>query len=252
MATVIPISALKDNYIWLIQEANAVAIVDPGDAGPVLKILQEQKLTPVAILITHHHWDHVNGIQALLKHYPLPVYGPASEAIPHRRYGLREGDQVQLPGAHFQIFDVPGHTAGAIAYYGEGMLLSGDTLFTGGCGRLFEGTAQQMYDSLAKLASLAGSTELYCGHEYTLANLAFASAVEPDNPYIRARLSEAQERRKRGLPTVPSTLEIERCTNPFLRSDLPGVRVAAEHYAGRPLQSAVEVFATLRQWKNYF
>lgn len=252
MATVIPILAFKDNYIWLIEEANTAAVVDPGEASPVLRVLQEQKLTPTAILITHHHWDHVNGIQELRKHYSVPVYGPASESIPHRTYGLREGAEVQLPGARFQILDVPGHTAGAIAYYGEGMLFSGDTLFTAGCGRLFEGTAQQMYDSLAKLASLAGSTELYCGHEYTLANLAFASAVEPDNPCIKARLGEAQERRKRGLPTVPSTLEIERRTNPFLRSELPSVWTAAEHHAGRPLYSTVEVFAVLRQWKNYF
>ncbi len=252
MVTVIPIPALKDNYIWLIQEANTVAIVDPGDATPVLEVLQERRLALATILITHHHWDHVNGLEGLLKHYSVPVYGPASESIPQRTHGLREGDEVQLPGVRFQVLDVPGHTAGAIAYYGEGRLFSGDTLFTAGCGRLFEGTAQQMYDSLAKLASLAQATQLYCGHEYTLANLAFASAVEPDNLHIKARLREAQQRRKRGLPTVPSTLAIERLTNPFLRSGEPGVWAAAERYAGRPSRSAVEVFATLRLWKNCF
>jgi hydroxyacylglutathione hydrolase len=252
MATIIPIPALKDNYIWLIQEAKAVAIIDPGEATPVLEVLQERRLAPIAILVTHYHWDHVNGIQELLSHYSVPVYGPASESIPHRTYGLREGDEVQLPGARFQILDVPGHTAGAIAYYGEDLLLSGDTLFTAGCGRLFEGTAQQMYDSLAKLASLAEATQLYCGHEYTVANLAFASAVEPDNPHIQARLREAQEKRRRGLSTVPSTLAIERLTNPFLRCDEPSVWSAAECYAGQPLDSAVEIFATLRLWKNCF
>jgi hydroxyacylglutathione hydrolase len=254
MANIIPIPALKDNYIWLIQETDTVAIVDPGEAGPVLQVLHNQRLHPSAILVTHHHWDHVNGIQELLKHYPVPVYGPAAESIPGRTQGLREGDKVYLPGLdiQFQVFDVPGHTLGAIAYYGGGLLFSGDTLFTAGCGRLFEGTPAQMYGSLSKLASLDETTQLYCGHEYTLANLTFAAVVEPDSSQLKIRLREVRERRAHGLPTVPATLSIERKTNPFLRCGEPSVWLAAERYAGKSLGAAVEVFATLRLWKDCF
>jgi hydroxyacylglutathione hydrolase len=254
MATVIPIPALKDNYIWLIRKGMAVAIVDPGEAGPVLKALREQHLDPIAILVTHHHWDHVSGIQTLLKHYSLPVYGPASEPIPDRTYGLKEGDQVCLPDLdiRLQVFDVPGHTAGAIAYHGDDLLFSGDTLFTAGCGRLFEGTAQQMYDSLGKLAGLGETTKLYCGHEYTVSNLTFALVVEPDNPVIKVRIKEACAQRERGLPTVPSTLAIEKHTNPFLRCDLPSIQAAAEQYSGRRLRPGAEVLATIRAWKDCY
>jgi hydroxyacylglutathione hydrolase len=248
MANIIPIPALKDNYIWLIQETDTVAIVDPGEAGPVLQVLHDQRLHPSAILVTHHHWDHVNGIQELLKHYPVPVYGPATESIPGRIKGLREGDRVHLPGLgiHFQVFDVPGHTLGAIAYYGEGLLFSGDTLFTAGCGRLFEGTPAQMYESLSKLASLDETTQLYCGHEYTLANAHFALTVEPGNQALRRRADEVAELRAKSLPTLPTTIAAERAANPFLRPESPEIR----KNLAMPDAPNAKIFAELRERKN--
>lgn len=254
MLTVTPIPALRDNYIWLIQKGRFAAIVDPGEAGPVFDVIKERSLQPVAILVTHHHWDHVSGIRELLEVHPVPVYGPRRESIPGRSRSLSQGDTVHLPrlDIRFEIYDVPGHTAGAIAYHGEDSLFSGDTLFTAGCGRLFEGTAAQMHASLTKLCSLPPATRLYCGHEYTLANLAFASAVEPDNAEIGARTRAARERRVDGLPTVPSALALERQTNPFLRCHLPSVRAAAERHCGRGLSSAAEVFGAIRSWKDSF
>jgi len=254
MTTVIPIPALRDNYIWLIRRGNVAAIVDPGEAKPVLKILKAESLRPAAILITHHHWDHVNGIQEVLHHYPVPVYGPLYESIPGRTQALGEGDEVDLQelGLRLHVLDVPGHTAGAIAYYGESLLFSGDTLFTAGCGRLFEGTAEEMYTSLAKFVRLDPETQLYCGHEYTLSNLRFATRMEPGNSSLQARLREVSALRDHGRPSVPATLAVERETNPFLRCDLPSVRAAAEQYAGKPLPTGAEVFAVVRAWKDVF
>ncbi len=254
MFKVTPVAALKDNYVWLIQQdaEKRVAIVDPGDAAPVLTTLKETGFDPEAILITHHHWDHVNGIQALVNHYTIPVYGPDTESFHGKTNGLTEGDEVKLTAlnASFTIFDVPGHTAGAIAYYGHGMLFSGDTLFTAGCGRLFEGTAEQMYLSLTKLAELPNDTKLYCGHEYTLSNLRFAEMVEPGNTDIKTRIQTTQRLRENGLPTVPDIMATELLTNPFLRTDVPGVIAAAESYAGKPLSGGAEVFGAIRAWKD--
>jgi hydroxyacylglutathione hydrolase len=254
MATVIPIPAFNDNYIWLIRRNDMAAIVDPGEAAPVLKVLRAESLRLEAILTTHHHWDHVNGIEELVRRHPVPVYGPINETVPFRTVGLGEGDEVDLPelALRFRVLDVPGHTAGAIAYHGEGCLFSGDTLFTAGCGRLFEGTARQMYDSLTKLASLDPATPLYCGHEYTVSNLRFAATVEPDNEKVQTRLKETCALRERNLPTVPATLAIERETNPFLRCDLPPLRAAAERHAGRLLRPGAEVLALIRAWKDGF
>ena len=253
---IIPVPALSDNYIWLIhnETGDQVAIIDPGEATPVLRKLKEDNLRPVAILVTHHHPDHVNGIAALLEQYPIPVFGPANERIRHRTHALREGDQVDLPELELTLYvcDVPGHTAGAIAYYGHNMLFSGDTLFTAGCGKLFEGTAAQMYSSLSKLAALPGETLLYCGHEYTCNNLAFARAVEPGNVQIPARMDKVRRLREQGLPTVPAPLTIEKETNPFLRTHQQTVIEAASQFAGKPLAEGVEVLAAIRHWKDHF
>ncbi len=255
MLNVTPVRAFNDNYIWLIRSPDNrfAAIVDPGDARPVLQTLQAESLTPVAILITHHHWDHTGGIGGLLEQYPnLIVYGPAGERIPSRSKALKEGDTVELTeiGARFTVLDVPGHTAGHIAYYGEGALFCGDTVFGNGCGRLFEGTPVQMHASLSKITALLGDTLVYCAHEYTLDNIAFAKWVEPDNSDLLQRERDSKALRERGLPTVPSRLELERRTNPFLRFDELTVIRAAQKFAGRPLAAGAETFGMVRYWKD--
>jgi hydroxyacylglutathione hydrolase len=258
MPAIIPIPALSDNYIWLVREGRNAAVVDPGDAGPVLACLERERLTLTAILVTHHHWDHVNGIAALLARCSVPVYGPARESIPGRTHALGGGDAFVVPGTGLllSVLDVPGHTAGQIAYAGANdgrpVTFTGDTLFTCGCGRIFEGTPAQMADSLSKLAALPGDTLVYCGHEYTLANVRFALAVEPGNTALRERQLREQAKRDRGEPTVPSTMADECATNPFLRAGEPGVFAAVQAHAGRPLADAVDAFATLREWKNAF
>jgi hydroxyacylglutathione hydrolase len=256
MLNIYPVPALSDNYIWLIENAasNHVAIVDPGEAGPVLKKIKECNLKPVAILITHHHWDHVNGIGELLKHFNIPVFSSAKENVDHRTNALEQGDQVELPELELvlDVYDVPGHTAGAIAYFGQGMLFSGDTLFTAGCGKLFEGTPAQMHNSLSKLGKLPGETLLYCGHEYTQNNLVFAQAVEPDNPQISDRMDKVKELRGKGLPTVPAPLTIEKETNPFLRTHQQSVIKAASQATGKQLAEGADVLAAIRHWKDHF
>ncbi|MDQ3583190.1 MAG: hydroxyacylglutathione hydrolase [Pseudomonadota bacterium] len=249
---IFPIPALKDNYIWAIHAVGAVVVVDPGDAQPVQDEIDRRDLRLVGILVTHHHWDHVNGIPDLLIRHQVPVYGPASETIPERTVAMRDGDTFQIAalGLEMRALMVPGHTAGAIAYHGHGWLLSGDTLFTAGCGRLFEGTAVQMYDSLTTLAALDPATRVYCGHEYTLRNLAFARLVEPGNAALGRRLAFAESQCALGAPTVPAALATETETNPFLRCHVPEVREAAERHAGRRLASPVEVFGVLRAWKD--
>jgi len=255
MLNVVPVRAFQDNYIWLIKDAvgRQAAIVDPGDARPVLHALQTENITPIAILITHHHGDHVGGVESLLTHYPnLPVFGPAGERIPRITRRLVEGDVITVPGleVEFRVLDVPGHTRGHIAYFGEGALFCGDTVFSVGCGRLFEGTAEQMHASLSKLVNLPGDTLVYCAHEYTQANIAFAKWVEPDNADLLQREQEAKDLRARDLPTVPSRLDVERRTNPFLRFDAPTVIQAASTFAGRSLRPGAEVFSMVRYWKD--
>lgn len=252
MMQVHAVPAFRDNYLWVIQRGRNAAVVDPGDAAPVAAFLASHGLTLTAILATHHHPDHVGGLQALATQWRCPVLGPAGEAIAGITQPLREGDTPEVPGMDFalSVLDVPGHTAGHIAYVGEGVAFVGDTLFACGCGRLFEGTPGQMHASLAKLARLAGETRAYCAHEYTLANIGFALQVEPGNARLRERRSRDQARRDRGEPTVPSTIEEERATNPFLRVHEPEVVASAEKRAGRRLSSPVEVFAEIRAWKN--
>ncbi len=256
MATVLHVPAFEDNYIWLVVggEKNSAVIVDPGDDAPVIEALARQRLTPVAILCTHHHGDHVGGIEGLLARYSLPVYGPAAEAIPHCRHSLRDGDRVHLPtlALQFTVLEIPGHTRGHIAYAGHGLLFCGDTLFSAGCGRLFEGTPGQMLASLTRLAALPEDSAVFCGHEYTAANLHFAAVVEPDNREVRVHQQTVEELRTRGQPTLPSTLAVEKRINPFLRTREPSVRRAAERHAGRKLETALEVFTVIRRWKDDF
>ncbi len=256
MLEIIPIPALKDNYIWLVinQENGHVAIVDPSQAEPVLDYIHEHNLTPAAILITHHHWDHVGGIPDITASHAIPVYTPKNEKVAGSTKPIAEGDVVTIPELNLElkILDVPGHTAGAVAYYNNDFVFSGDTLFTGGCGRMFEGTAPQMYHSLNKFKVLADKTLLYCGHEYTEANLRFALSVEPDNIDLQKRLDEVQQRRQQNKVTVPASLELEKQTNPFLRCEQNSVINAAADHSGKTLRAPHEVFAAVRQWKDNF
>lgn len=251
---VVPLRAFKDNYIWALRNNRYAAIVDPGDAQPVLDFLQREKLQLCAILATHHHPDHVGGIGALLAHRHVPVYGPRGEPISTLTHPVGEGDTVAIPelDLRFSVIDIPGHTRAHVAYYGADSLFCGDTLFACGCGRLFEGTAPQMAASLAKLAALPDATLVYSGHEYTLANIDFARAVEPGNDDLAARATSETEKRGRGLPTLPSTIGREKKTNPFLRCLQPAVIAAASKYLGARASGPVQVFAALRDWKNTF
>ena len=256
-----PVPAFQDNYLWVIHDGKHAAVVDPGDATPVLDYLRLNGLQLVAIICTHHHGDHVGGVENLLESLQLrgkiPVYGPATERIPARTQALREGDRITVPFLNLalDVLDVPGHTAGHIAYVGHGLLFCGDTLFACGCGRLFEGTAEQMTASLAKLKALPPQTKVFCAHEYTMANIKFAEAVEPDNADLKLRKAFCAAKRHRNLPTVPSTIHLELATNPFLRWDQPAVKAAAATRLNRdigPNPAPALVFGAIREWKNNF
>jgi len=252
MIEIVPIPAFEDNYIWLIRNETSAVAVDPGDAGPVVDYLQRHQIRLVAILLTHHHADHTGGAAELQRRFDIPVYGPRREAIASITHPLGEGDLIDFPslGCTFQVLDVPGHTAGHIAYYGINSLFCGDALFACGCGRLFEGTAPQMHASLAKFSALPDDTGVYCAHEYTLENIRFAKAVEPGNTALTEREHKEHETRSQGLPTLPSSIGLEKLTNPFLRCDVPAVIAAATRFAGHPLMAPGEVFAAIRQWRD--
>ena len=255
MIQVIGVSAFSDNYIWLItnEERKKAAIVDPGDAQPVIHELKQRGIEPVAILITHHHNDNVGGITELLATYPdLPVYGPANESIPHITHRLTEGQTVNLEsiGQNFEVLDIPGHTAEHIAYYGDGSLFCGDTLLGSGCGRVFDSTVTALHNSLYRIAQLPTETLVYCTHEYTVENIGFAKWVEPDNKDIDEHLEACWELLDSGRATVPFTLENEFKSNPFLRTHIPEVIKKIEEVAGRELNTPSEVFAAMRIWKD--
>jgi hydroxyacylglutathione hydrolase len=251
---VVPLKAFKDNYVWTLRNATHAAVVDPGEARPVLEYLSRENLRLAAILATHHHPDHVGGIAELVEKNRVPVFGPRNEPIATLTQPVSEGDTVSIPelSVSFSVLDIPGHTRAHVAYYGAGALFCGDTLFACGCGRLFEGTAEQMFASLAKLAALPDDTKVYCGHEYTLANIGFAKAVEPDNRALSAREARDRKLRDAGKPTLPSTLADEKATNPFLRCREPAVVESANKYLGARLADPVRVFAAIRDWKNRF
>lgn len=246
--------ALSDNYIWALSEADGsrALIVDPGEPGPVLAAAANG-LQPAAVLLTHHHPDHIGGVPALLARWPdLAVFAPDDARIPEHYQRVGDGDEVDAAGWRFRVLAVPGHTLSHIAYFGEGLLFCGDTLFSLGCGRLFEGTPAQMNDSLSRLADLPPGTRVCCGHEYTLANGAFARVVEPGNPALSRRIEEAQSMRQAGRPTLPSTIATERGTNPFLRVDVDEVRASVTRQLGREPDGPADTFAALRRWKDGF
>lgn len=268
-----PVPAFQDNYIWLLEPggSNRVSVVDPGDAQPVLSLLEERQLELDTILITHHHADHTGGIDALLQRFPgAQVYGPAGSTIKGITRPMRDGDPLSLCRHDFTVLTVPGHTLDHIAYYSanagpgdSGVLFCGDTLFAGGCGRLFEGTPEAMHGSLSRLAALPADTRIYCAHEYTLANLQFSLAVEPENEDTAQRLKNDTQARNAGLPTLPSTIGLELRTNPFLRCHMEVIqrrvraRVGADSTTGSSVDCStdspeVEIFTHLRQWKDTF
>ncbi|MGH8029673.1 MAG: hydroxyacylglutathione hydrolase [Arenimonas sp.] len=248
-----PLPAFEDNYIWtLANDHDQAVVVDPGDAAPVLAAI-EAGLRPVALLLTHHHADHVGGAAGILDRFDIPCFAPHDERIVRASRRVRDGDRVEIPelGLAFDVLEIPGHTRSHIAFHGGGVLFCGDTLFSMGCGRMFEGTPAQMLRSLDRLAALPGDTQVCCGHEYTVANGRFAQAAEPANAARDRRQEEARAQRAAGLPTLPSTLAGERECNPFLRVDVPGLRANLEARAGGPLDREA-AFAALRAWKDEF
>jgi hydroxyacylglutathione hydrolase len=252
----IALPAFSDNYIWMLHDGQRAVVVDPGESAPVINALDLHKLQLAAILVTHHHADHVGGVDALRSRLQGPVYGPRRERIPQPFVPLDDGNMVEVLGLRFEVIDVPGHTSGHIAYFtedggAEPILFCGDTLFSGGCGRLFEGTPAQMHHSLSRLANLPGTTRVCCAHEYTLSNLKFARAVEPINHDLTDYIAWCEAQRALGRPTLPSSINTERRVNPFLRCAEPAVARSAQTH-GAPSTDPVAVLAALRQWKNEF
>lgn len=252
----VALPAFADNYIWLLHDGAQAVVVDPGDAQPVLDALDTLHLQLRGILVTHHHPDHVGGVDALRARLDGPVWGPARERIPTPFEPQHDGDRIDVLGLDFEVFDVPGHTAGHVAYVQRGaptapLLFCGDTLFSAGCGRLFEGTPAQMAQSLSRLAALPPDAQVCCTHEYTLSNLRFAAAVEPANADVAAHQASCEALRAAGKPTLPSSVALERSINPFLRCTEPAV-IAAARARGAPSTDPVDVLAALRLWKNEF
>jgi hydroxyacylglutathione hydrolase len=248
-----PVAAFRDNYIWMLAQGARAVLVDPGEAEPARRALAANGLALDAILVTHHHPDHVGGVAELAGGAAMPIYGPPTLAGHGVNRPVRDGDRIQVLGCEFRVLAVPGHTLDHLAYWSPALaaLFCGDTLFAGGCGRLFEGSAAQMYASLQRLASLPDETRVYCAHEYTLANLRFARELEPDNAALQRRQQECQGLRDRGVPTVPSQIALEKATNPFLRCDQPAVRANARIQLAPGADDAA-VFAAIRAWKDRF
>ena len=251
----IPLPAFSDNYIWLLQHQGLALVVDPGESLPVTQWLTENNVRLDCILVTHHHGDHTGGVSALQRDWGVSVYGPANEKLGFDYQGMTQGSQLSWQGLQFQTLDVPGHTAGHVAYYAEPnqqtpLLFCGDTLFSGGCGRLFEGTPEQMLKSMDKLAALPSSTRVCCAHEYTLSNLKFANAVEPDNLKLKDYTSKCEKLRFQNLPTLPAELGNELEINPFLRTRKSTVINAVKRMAPQVTDNEADIFAQLRIWKN--
>lgn len=246
---VIPIPAFSDNYIWLLRYGSSAVVVDPGDATPVIDILKKHSLTLTAMLITHHHADHTGGVEQLLTHQYVPVYAPKQETFNFPNIAVDEGDKILLPEIKqmFTVLSLPGHTLGHVAYVNASILFCGDTLFGAGCGRLFEGTPAQMYHSLQRLANLPANTQVYCTHEYTEHNIRFALTIEPDNQDLVHRQIEAHNLRTKNLPTLPSSIDLELKTNPFLRCNQPTI-LANSHAHPR---DSLSVFTKIRELRNY-
>ncbi|MCW8332894.1 hydroxyacylglutathione hydrolase [Vibrio sp. SCSIO 43135] len=252
MLTIKSIPAFNDNYIWLIQNSDQrCAVVDPGDAKPVLQYIEQHGLTLDAILITHHHNDHIGGVPDLVHKFPdIDVVGPAHEPIPTLTHPVETGDQIKLFDEIFFVLGLEGHTRGHIGYVGDGKLFCGDVLFSAGCGRVFEGTMEQMFTSLSKLAALPEETLVYCAHEYTASNVAFAMAVEPDNDLLHKYREEVNRKRAQNTPTLPTTIRQERWINPFLRYDEPSVIKSVANRTAKT--DPLSIFTALREWKNEF
>lgn len=253
--TIYPVPTLKDNYVWIIinESEQCALVVDPGESQPVIDYLKKNQLNLRGVFITHHHWDHTNGIAELVKHYPVPVFASTQCPVPSITHRLSEHQTVNLDSfPSFRVIDIPGHTLDHIAYYAPGILFCGDTLFSAGCGRIFEGTAEQLYSSLQKIMSLPDDTQIYCAHEYTLNNLRFSQQVEPDNIAINQHMRNVTLLRHKNEPTLPSRLKLEKEMNPFLRCHISAVIQRVEQYAEKSLPSSIEVFKVLRQWKDSF
>jgi hydroxyacylglutathione hydrolase len=251
---IVPLRAFSDNYIWTLRDGARAAVVDPGDAHPVLDYLDRERIELVAILNTHHHADHVGGNAGLLARWKVPVFGPRDERIAEVTHRMKDGERFTLPhfGIEFEVAEIPGHTRSHVSFFGGDMLFCGDTLFAAGCGRLFEGTPQQMHDSLSRLMQLPDGTRVYCGHEYTVSNVRFALAAEPGNAALAELDARAKQLRDRDLPTLPSTIAQEKATNPFVRVREPAVVASASRHAGKAVSDPVSVLAALREWKNSF
>ncbi|MFV1975956.1 MAG: hydroxyacylglutathione hydrolase [Candidatus Scalindua sp.] len=251
-----PLPSLQDNYIWLLIDAvNSTAIIiDPGTAIGCEKFFEQHNIRPVAMLITHRHWDHVDGIEQLKQKFDIPVFGPATEFIPCLTTPLNSNDSVNIPELNldFQIIDIGGHTAGHIGYLLDDKLFCGDTLFSAGCGRLFDGTAEQLHESLQRIKQLPEKTVIYCAHEYTLDNLRFAQAVDPDNQAIQSRIEEVKALRASNLPSLPFTLKDELRYNPFLRTEKESIMQAVAEYSGVQINNSEDCFRYLRLWKDGF
>lgn len=255
MLDILPLRALDDNYIWLIHNGHHAAVVDPGEAEPVLDFLADHRLALAAILITHHHADHTGGVAALLDRYPAtPVHGSGGGSIAAVNHPAREGTPLEIPALNllFDVLEVPGHTLDHVAYYGANHLFCGDTLFGCGCGRLFEGTPAQMLASLRKITALPDETQICCAHEYTLNNIRFAKGILPGNARLTEREIADRERVAQGQPTVPFTLALEKATSPFLRWDDPEIIAAATRFRGRETLAPAEVFSAIRAMRDSF
>ncbi|ARU57083.1 metallo-beta-lactamase superfamily protein [Oleiphilus messinensis] len=258
MIKITPIPAFNDNYIWALidQENGAMAVVDPGDAKPVLAFAKNNKLTLTTILLTHHHFDHVGGVKQLVAEFNCPVYAGHQSKYQPIDHALHENDSFTLFGLEFNVIEVPGHTLDHIAYFSDSLdypvLFCGDTLFSAGCGRLFEGSPETMFQSLAKLKALPEETAIYCTHEYTLANLDFAKTVAPENTALKQYIERCEHQRQNDMPTLPSSIKTELAINPFLRTSDPEVAAAAATQVAHPLASDVDVFTAIRSWKDRF